>query len=206
MGGSGRREGVRRMDNGSGPSVRRSADPLFFPPSPSPSSLPSSSSSTAIKPSKSWIGGWFRRDSPSPANGPGPVRANLGEKTSLYYNDKAKRWVSKGDANVDAPPTIVPPPRAATASPSKALRNSNSNTSARFGAQGDNVPPVPSMPPRSQTTGPPPLSRSATSADLRSDSRPPSRSGGSTPVEGGPPGGARAGGRRPKPKWAVVAP
>ncbi|KPV74811.1 uncharacterized protein RHOBADRAFT_53749 [Rhodotorula graminis WP1] len=151
----------------------------------------------SIKPSKSWLGGWFKRE-PSPANGPGPVRANLGEKTSLYYDEKAKRWINKGD-KVEAPPTIVPPPRAATASPSKALRNSNSS---RFGAGGgDNIPPVPSMPPRSQTTGPPPLSRSATSADLRSDSRPPSRSGGATPVEGG----ARAG-RRNKPKYVVVAP
>ncbi|GAA5944139.1 hypothetical protein JCM3775_001077 [Rhodotorula graminis] len=155
------------------------------------------SPATAIKPSKSWLGGWFKRE-PSPANGPGPVRANLGEKTSLYYDENAKRWINKGD-KVEAPPTIVPPPRAATASPSKALRNSNSS---RFGAGGgDNIPPVPSMPPRSQTTGPPPLSRSATSADLRSDSRPPSRSGGATPVEGG----ARAG-RRNKPKYVVVAP
>ncbi|GAA6050336.1 hypothetical protein JCM3770_002969 [Rhodotorula araucariae] len=154
----------------------------------------------SIKPSKSWLGGWFKREA-SPANGPGPIRANLGEQKSLYYDEKFKRWINKGD-KVEPPPAVVPPPRAATASPSKTMRNG----SPRFG--GD-VPPVPPMPPRSATTGPPPLSRSATSADLRGDSRPPSatgfppRSGGATPVDGAP---ARTGTRsaQRKPKYVVV--
>ncbi|BGP48551.1 hypothetical protein JCM10450v2_004427 [Rhodotorula kratochvilovae] len=164
-----------------------------------------------IKPSKSWLGGWFKREASPAATGPGPIRANLGEQKSLYYDEKLKRWINKGD-KIEAPPAVVPPPRAATASPSKTMRNG----SPRFG--GD-VPPVPPMPPRSATTGPPPLSRSATSADLRGDSRPPSsagmptrppsatgfppRSGGATPVDGAP---ARAGPRKNKPRYVVVKP
>lgn len=135
------------------------------------------------------------------------MRAKLGDDKSFYYDEKLKRWVNKNGPNEEAPAAVVPPPRAATASPSKGLRNG----SPRFG--GD-TPPVPPMPPRSATMGaPPPLSRSATSADLRGDSRPPSaaglptrppsatgsmppRSAGGTPVEGG---SGRAGARK-KPK------
>lgn len=81
------------------------------------------------------------------------------------------------------------------------------------------TPPVPPMPTRSATTGPPPLSRSATSADLRSnagyDNRPPPPSAGGPPARPPSAGGAMPprsaagtpieGGRAPakrKPKYA----
>ncbi|GAA6001466.1 uncharacterized protein JCM10292_006268 [Rhodotorula paludigena] len=193
------------------PEAGSSADavkPSLAPGSAAPGDPPT------IKPSKSWLGGWFKREaSPAQQQGPGPVRAKLGDDKSFYYDEKLKRWVNKNGPNEEAPAAVVPPPRAATASPSKGLRNG----SPRFG--GD-TPPVPPMPPRSATMGaPPPLSRSATSADLRGDSRPPSaaglptrppsatgsmppRSAGGTPVEGG---SGRAGARK-KPKYVVVAP
>lgn len=50
----------------------------------------------AIKPAKSWLGGWFKRDiSPASSPGPGPVKANLGEQTSFVYDPDLKRWVNK---------------------------------------------------------------------------------------------------------------
>ncbi|GAA5877989.1 hypothetical protein JCM1840_000133 [Sporobolomyces johnsonii] len=172
----------------------------------------------AIKPSKSWLGGWFKREgTPTQQTGPGPIKANLGEQKSFYYDEKLKRWVNKsGNGGEDAPPAVVPPPRAATASPNRAMRHS-----PRFGSP---APPMPAMPPRSNTTGPPPLNRSATSADLRSqapDFRPASRTGGppSRPpsAAGGPPpprsagdgaatpGGGRPAGKRKKPQYVPVA-
>lgn len=52
------------------------------------------------RPSRSWLGGWFRRDSPQPKEqqqqaGSGPVRAKLGEETSFVYDPQLKRWVNK---------------------------------------------------------------------------------------------------------------
>ena len=68
----------------------------------------------------------------------------------------------------EAPSPVIPPPRASTASPSRAMRSEPT----RFMSEAP--PPVPPMPTRSQTGPMPPLSRSATMADLRSDGRPPS--------------------------------
>ena len=42
--------------------------------------------------SGSWLGRWFSR---SASATPGPVRANLGEETSFYYDKDLKRWVNK---------------------------------------------------------------------------------------------------------------
>ncbi|GAA5950714.1 hypothetical protein JCM21900_000489 [Sporobolomyces salmonicolor] len=171
-----------------------------------------------IKPSKSWLGGWFKREgTPTQQMGPGPIKANLGEQKSFYYDEKLKRWVNKsGNGGEDAPPAVVPPPRAATASPNRAMRHS-----PRFGSP---APPMPAMPPRSNTTGPPPLNRSATSADLRSQapdfrpssnaggppSRPPSAAGGPPPPRSAgdgtaTPGGGRPAGKRKKPQYVPVA-
>ncbi|BGP16572.1 hypothetical protein JCM10213_000516 [Rhodosporidiobolus nylandii] len=154
----------------------------------------------AIKPSKSWLGGWFKREA-SPANqGPGPIKAKLGEEKSFYYDEKLKRWVNKGSKGAEeTPAAIVPPPRAATASPSRAMRNGP----PRFMSE---TPPLPPMPPRSSTMGPPPLSRSATSADLRAPpppssgppSRPPSASGAARPPARG---GASS---KRKPQYAIA--
>ncbi|BGP24993.1 COPII vesicle coat protein Sec16 [Rhodotorula toruloides] len=163
-----------------------------------------------IKPSKSWLGGWFKREA-SPANaGPGPVKANLGEQKSFVYDEKLKRWVNKSSKGGDeSPATVTPPPRAATASPSKALRNGP----PRFMSE---TPPVPPMPTRA-ATNPPPLARSATSGDLRGDTRPssaasnptrPPSAAGMPPRTTGTPGegGSTRSSAKRKPKYAVYAP
>ena len=53
-------------------------------------------SDLAIKQTKSFFGGWFKRE-PAAAQpvGPGPVRANLGEQTSFVFDPELKRWVNK---------------------------------------------------------------------------------------------------------------
>lgn len=52
--------------------------------------------SLAMKQSRSWLGGWFKREAGSPpAVGPGPVKANLGEQTSFVFDPDLKRWVNK---------------------------------------------------------------------------------------------------------------
>ncbi|BGO91738.1 hypothetical protein NBRC10512_006220 [Rhodotorula toruloides] len=173
-------------------------------------SAPKLDDKPTIKPSKSWLGGWFKREA-SPANaGPGPVKANLGEQKSFVYDEKLKRWVNKSSkGGEESPATVTPPPRAATASPSKALRNGP----PRFMSE---TPPVPPMPTRA-ATNPPPLARSATSGDLRGDTRPPSAASNPTrppSAAGMPPrttgtpgegGSARSSAKR-KPKYAVYAP
>ncbi|GAA6008207.1 hypothetical protein JCM11491_001929 [Sporobolomyces phaffii] len=195
-------EELEAEEGGAPPPAKSEATPNGSDPA---SSTGKSDDKPTIKPSKSWLGGWFKREASPAAQqvGPGPVKANLGEQKTFYYDEKLKRWVNNsGKGGDETPPAIVPPPRASTASPSRAMRGS-----PRFGSP---APPVPPMPPqRSQTTGPPPLSRSATSSDLRSqtqagDFRPPSRPGSAAD---GPQGSRGAGGtRRNKPKYVVVPP
>ncbi|KAL5529034.1 hypothetical protein ACEPAG_5008 [Sanghuangporus baumii] len=74
---------------------------------------------SSISSSSSWFGRWFSR--PSSAK-PAPVKANLGEETSFYYDKELKRWVNK-KAGAEPPKSAAPPPppsRAQTASPSRA--------------------------------------------------------------------------------------
>ncbi|KAK7054861.1 hypothetical protein VNI00_003324 [Paramarasmius palmivorus] len=92
--------------------------------------------------SGSWLSRWWKRDST-----PGPVRANLGEEKTFYYDPELKRWVNKAAGEPEAPKPAAPPPppsrtpsRAQTASP---------------GMSG----------PRPPSTGPPPP-RSASAANL----------------------------------------
>ncbi|GAA5978058.1 hypothetical protein JCM5350_007383 [Sporobolomyces pararoseus] len=192
-------EELEAEEGGAPPPVRQEGGPNGSDAAPSTSKP---DDKPTIKPSKSWLGGWFKREaSPAAPTGPGPVKANLGEQKTFYYDEKLKRWVNNsGKGGDETPPAIVPPPRASTASPSRAMRGS-----PRFGSP---APPVPPMPPqRSQTAGPPPLSRSATSSDLRSQSqtaefKPPSR----PPSAADGTGGARGGARRNKPKYVVVPP
>lgn len=171
-----------------------SAAPLGNESKPEPSVAKQDDKGASIKPSKSWLGGWFKREA-SPANGPGPVRAKLGDESGFHYDKNLGRWVNKAgkvrsglhaprrqlqqlicvsslQAPDEANSPVIPPPRASTASPSRAMRAEP----ARFSSEAP--PPVPPMPTRSQTGPMPPLSRSATMADLRSDGRPPSAAGG----------------------------
>lgn len=50
---------------------------------------------SALKPAKSWLGGWFKASPATTPTGPGPVKANLGEQTSFVYDPDLKRWVNK---------------------------------------------------------------------------------------------------------------
>ncbi|GAA6060928.1 hypothetical protein JCM10212_003836 [Sporobolomyces blumeae] len=196
-------EELEAEEGGAPPPKKQEAVPT--PTSDSAAPSPKPDDKPTIKPSKSWLGGWFKREASPAQAGPGPVKANLGEQRTIYYDEKLKKWVNNSNKDDDQSAAVVPPPRAATASPSRAMRDS-----PRFGSP---APPVPSMPPqRSQTAGPPPLSRSATSSDLRSQSamaggdfRPPSRP--PSAADGPTPGGARPGGaRRNKPRYVVVPP
>lgn len=40
----------------------------------------------------SWFGSWFKRGA---STSTGPVKANLGEENSLYYDKELKRWINK---------------------------------------------------------------------------------------------------------------
>ncbi|KAH9946034.1 Sec23-binding domain of Sec16-domain-containing protein [Epithele typhae] len=102
-------------------------------------------------------GGWLsriwggKRDSSSP----GPVKANLGEQSSFYYDKELKRWVNNtggAEAAKSSPPP--PPPRAQTASPGRQL-----------GA----------VPPPSPLTVPPPPQRPATTQPMDPTAEPPRR-------------------------------
>ncbi|KAL4067649.1 Sec23-binding domain of Sec16-domain-containing protein [Scleroderma citrinum] len=68
-------------------------------------------------------GSWFSRFWRRPDT-PGPVKANLGEETSFYYDKELKRWVNKKDGVQAVQPSVPPPPpaRAQTASPGQARR------------------------------------------------------------------------------------
>ncbi|KAF7363490.1 Protein transport protein sec16 [Mycena sanguinolenta] len=77
---------------------------------------PDAKPAPAASSSGSWLGRWWRR-SDTPASG--PVKANLGEETSFYYDKELKRWVNKKAGAEEAKPATPPPPpsRSQTASP-----------------------------------------------------------------------------------------
>ncbi|THU91134.1 hypothetical protein K435DRAFT_674707 [Dendrothele bispora CBS 962.96] len=103
--------------------------------------------------SGSWLSRLWKREST-----PAPVKANLGEEVSFYFDKELKRWVNKstgGNDTAKATPPPPPPPRAQTASPA------------------GSAPRPPSAGVRPPSTGPPPL-RSASTADLGS-AKPPMR-------------------------------
>jgi len=67
-------------------------------------------------------GSWFTRIWKREATTPGPVKANLGEQTSFYYDKELKRWVNKsGGTEAATSAAHPPPPRAQTASPGRSL-------------------------------------------------------------------------------------
>ncbi|KZO95287.1 hypothetical protein CALVIDRAFT_483144 [Calocera viscosa TUFC12733] len=65
-----------------------------------------------------WFGGWFggaKKEAEIPG---GPVKANLGEQSSFYYDKEQKRWVNKAaGSSAESPKPATPPPRAQTTSP-----------------------------------------------------------------------------------------
>ncbi|EIW70788.1 hypothetical protein TREMEDRAFT_61295 [Tremella mesenterica DSM 1558] len=74
-----------------------------------------------------WLRGWFGKKDDSP----GPVKANLGEESSMVFDPELKRWVVKGSKGEKTPPPqLAPPPRAQTASPSKLGRPNHHQSQA----------------------------------------------------------------------------
>ncbi|KAI7851450.1 Sec23-binding domain of Sec16-domain-containing protein [Circinella umbellata] len=115
------------------------------------------------------------------------VKANLGEESAFYYDEKEKRWVNKNAPATPAAPSLPPPPKA-TSSPAPTNRNTLSTP-----------PPPPSS---SSSTGGPPVSTASTPGQkqpllMRSGSTPPTtttppaRSATSPPPTAPPSGGAR---------------
>ncbi|KLO10677.1 hypothetical protein SCHPADRAFT_832213 [Schizopora paradoxa] len=72
--------------------------------------------------SSSWLGRLWSRGSTPAASTPGPVKANLGEQSSFYYDKDLKRWVNKKAGAEETKTEALPPPppsRAQTVSPSR---------------------------------------------------------------------------------------
>lgn len=115
------------------------------------------------------------------------VKANLGEQSSFYYDEKEKRWVNKLNDTKPAAATPPPPPKAATPNPSSgsAAAPPMSNTPPMMGG-----PPMGGLKPAST----PPMRTSSTPNVLGSSSGgPPSAA---PPTFNTPPTSRRAGGAR----------
>ncbi|KAH8833595.1 Sec23-binding domain of Sec16-domain-containing protein [Flagelloscypha sp. PMI_526] len=100
--------------------------------------------------SKGWFSSWWGGSSK-----PAPIKANLGEQSSFYYDKELKKWVNKKagedtSAKPSGPPQ--PPSRAQTASPGMA-------------ASGNRPTPL--------TTGTPPPPRAASVANANNNGAPP---------------------------------
>jgi COPII coat assembly protein SEC16 len=65
-----------------------------------------------------WLSRWWKK-----SDAPGPVKANMGEESSFYFDKDQGKWVNKKAGGGAAKPVTPPPPptRAQTASPSKTL-------------------------------------------------------------------------------------
>ncbi|KAI0374994.1 hypothetical protein BV20DRAFT_1041167 [Pilatotrama ljubarskyi] len=145
--------------------------------------------------SSGWLSRLWKRNETTPA----PVKANLGEESSFYYDKELKRWVNKNSAAEAAKPAPPPPPaRAQTASPGRSLGPM---------PPGSPVGPPPARPATAHPIDitepprrPPPRVRSnLVPSDADSNSAPPSpmpQSASGTPP---PPGGGPPPAGRPRP-------
>ncbi|KAI5122954.1 hypothetical protein M0805_006834 [Coniferiporia weirii] len=144
--GLGNNNSKKRPESTEGGEDRKSAE-IGNEDSKKPDAKPSLSTSS----SGSWLGRWFGRS--ASASSPGPVKANLGEETTFYYDKDLKRWVNK-KSGAETPKSTAPPPppsRAQTVSPSRSMSMSHSGP----------PPPSPLPPGRPQsamdsTSAPPP--------------------------------------------------
>ncbi|ORX36789.1 Sec23-binding domain of Sec16-domain-containing protein [Kockovaella imperatae] len=138
---------------------------------------------------KSWIGRWWTKKE---GEGSGPVRAKLGEESSMVFDKDLKRWVVKGQKPDAAPPPPAPPPRAQTTSPASSGMSKPNMPRASTVAppMGLSMTPASSTPPQSRSLprsttapsglrqGPPPTNDlngpgTASASSLNSDGRPP---------------------------------
>ncbi|KAI1795779.1 Sec23-binding domain of Sec16-domain-containing protein [Ganoderma leucocontextum] len=102
--------------------------------------------------SSGWLSRLWKRNDSSPA----PVKANLGEQSSFYFDKELGKWVNNTTSATESKPAAPPPPpRAQTASPSRSL-----------GA---------GPPPSSPLAGGPPPTRPATAGAIDLTSEPPRR-------------------------------
>ncbi|KAI6109788.1 Sec23-binding domain of Sec16-domain-containing protein [Pisolithus sp. B1] len=146
-------------------------------PSPTPPQEPtvqtedksgSSPTTQAAASGSSWFSRFWKR-----SETPGPVKANLGEETSFYYDKELKRWVNKkagAEGAQPVAPTPPPPVRAQTASPSQARRPTTGGPPialplARTASAIDLTSPKPSMRPRSNLV-PPEVAATPTTPNL----------------------------------------
>ncbi|TYJ57016.1 hypothetical protein B9479_002295 [Cryptococcus floricola] len=101
----------------------------------------------------SWLGKlWGKKEG-------GPIRAKLGEESTMEFDKASGRWVVKGtQAQASAPSATPPPPRAQTASPSRAATRGDASRAMSA------TPPMPTNPYATLPRGaqaPPPSGSSA---------------------------------------------
>ena len=102
---------------------------------------------------KGWFGGWFKKDPNAQQQGPGPIKAKLGEENSFVYDPELKKWVNKkaGATDTAKPAATPPPPRGG---PPAAARSASGGTPP-MGPPSTGLRPPTSMPPRSSSMPPP---------------------------------------------------
>ncbi|KXS11023.1 hypothetical protein M427DRAFT_138680 [Gonapodya prolifera JEL478] len=105
---------------------------------------------------KGWFSfSWLNRGTPSAKTSPAPIRADLGEENSFYYDKELKRWVNKKDPNSakQSKSDIGPPPKTNLPSnpPSPAPSAPPSNAGSRPPTRSDEREPDVGAPP----SGPP---------------------------------------------------
>jgi hypothetical protein len=102
---------------------------------------------------KGWFGGWFKKDPNAQQQGPGPIKAKLGEENSFVYDPELKKWVNKkaGATDTAKPAATPPPPRGG---PPAAARSASGGPPPMGPPQTSLRPPT-SMPPRSSSMPPP---------------------------------------------------
>ncbi|KAK7020573.1 protein transport protein sec16 [Favolaschia claudopus] len=110
-----------------------------------PPERPDAKPALAASSSGSWLGRWWKR---SEATTPGPVKANLGEETSFYYDKDLKRWVNKRGGAEEPTPVATPPPP-----PSRSQTASPGMSGPRVGTS---TPPPPRSASVAEVAGPPP--------------------------------------------------
>ena len=94
-----------------------------------------------------------------------PIRANLGEESSFYYDEKLKSWVDRNDKSGAAgggggdgdASSLPPPPTSAPPTPAMPIRPSSTAASSTNGGDGDG----------STAPGSNPLSRSNSLSHVR---------------------------------------
>ncbi|KAL7421721.1 hypothetical protein Q5752_003492 [Cryptotrichosporon argae] len=128
-----------------------------------------------------WLRGWWGKKE---GEGSGPIRAKLGEESSMVYDPELKRWVVKGaKGEKTVPAATPPPPRAQTVSPSHAMRPEPAASRAMSatpppshrpnGAAPPRLASAPSAPPATRSS----LSESITAADVPPLARAPASAG-----------------------------